>query len=155
MVTKGRVRISKDKAEFVRLLKMSDNPSAPFQTYADLLTFAATLGAKHNRRVPLAGVSLKNPDPVPIDQFITRGYGPVIGLLALTSTSNPQVLAMTDYADDQRVEMFEEYTNAGLEILQTELVGAVDYSDQVLLLLLKERQGQTVDEFDLTKFLQT
>ena len=57
--------------------------------------------------------------------------------------------------EDLRIQVFEEYANAGFEILQAELAGAVDYADQVLLVLLKERQGQPVDEFDLTKFLQT
>lgn len=150
---KGRVRFSKDKADIARSLKASENSSAPFQTYADILTFAAALGASRNRRSPLDGISLKNPDPVPIDQFFTRGYDSIISLLAITSTNDPKSLLPDESHENARIEIFEEYANAGLEILQTELTGVVDYAEHFLLILSRERAGASAGEFDLTRFL--
>ncbi len=93
---KGRVRVAKDKAEFIRSLKNSTNPNSPFQTYADIVTFAAVIGAKRKKREPLEGISLKEPDPIPQEQFFTRGYQPVINLLAITATTDPKSLASTE-----------------------------------------------------------
>ncbi|MFM6860609.1 MAG: DNA phosphorothioation-associated protein 4, partial [Dolichospermum sp.] len=55
----------------------------------------------------------------------------------------------------QRNGIFEEYANGGLEILQNELRGAVDYSERILLFLSYERANNPKEEkeFDLTKFL--
>jgi dnd system-associated protein 4 len=153
MVTKGRIRISKDKAELARALKASENISSPFQTYADIVTFVAALGAQRQKRIPLESVSLKNPDPIPLDQFFTRGYGMLISLLAIVGTNDPKVLAMTDQAEDLRIQIFEEYANAGFEILQTELLGVVDYTEQILLMLTRQRTQSEPEEFDLTRFL--
>ncbi|MFM6079052.1 MAG: DNA phosphorothioation-associated protein 4, partial [Dolichospermum sp.] len=57
--------------------------------------------------------------------------------------------------EKQRNGIFEEYANGGLEILQNELRGAVDYSERILLFLSYERANNPKEdeEFDLTKFL--
>jgi dnd system-associated protein 4 len=73
-----RVYIAEDKAELVRSLRSAENPTAPFQTYADVMTFAAVLGAKRGKKISLGKTSRKEPDPIPQDQFLARGYEPVI-----------------------------------------------------------------------------
>ncbi|MBD0395086.1 MAG: DNA phosphorothioation-associated protein 4, partial [Microcoleus sp. C1-bin4] len=40
----NKIRIAKDKAELVKSLTLSDNNTGPFQTYADAIAFAASLG---------------------------------------------------------------------------------------------------------------
>jgi dnd system-associated protein 4 len=76
-------------------------------------------------------------------------------LLSVTETKDIQVLGNDDIADEQRIHIFEEYANGGLEIIQNELRGAVDYSERLLLILIAERFKieQQEEEFDLSRFL--
>jgi dnd system-associated protein 4 len=41
----NRVRVAKDKADLVKALVSSDSMTGAFQTYADVIVFAAALGA--------------------------------------------------------------------------------------------------------------
>lgn len=138
-IIKGRVRVAREKAEFVRSLKASENPTAPFQTYSDIIAFAAALGAKRGRRIPLEQTSRKDPDPIPQEQFFNRGYETLFNLLTLTSTQNLKVLLSSENYEDLRIQLIEEYANAGLEILQHELTGVFDYAEHLLLMLQDDR----------------
>lgn len=151
---KGRIRVARDKAEFIRSLKNSETPSAPFQTYADIVTFAAVIGSKRKRREPLEKISMKDPDPIPQDQFFTRGYESIINLLALVSIKDPKVLSSTEEYENQRLRTFEEYANAGFRILRDELSGSEDYTKQILLVLMKARLDDKEDEADLNVFFE-
>ncbi|GAP99111.1 DNA phosphorothioation-associated protein 4 [Leptolyngbya sp. NIES-2104] len=151
---KGRVRVAKDKAEFVRSLKNSVTPNSPFQTYADIVTFAAVLGAKRKKREPLEKISLKEPDPIPQEQFFTRGYESVINLLAITATADPKTLASTEEYEDLRLRVFEEYANAGFRILKNELFGAENYTKQILLILSKTKLEQDNEDINFNMFFE-
>ena len=151
----NRIRISKDKSELVQSLVDFNGGIGPFQTYADVVTFAATLGAKYNKRVPLNIIS-KEPAPISLEIFVSRGYDTVIKLLAIAETNDPNILSIHDsQAEEKRVQIFEEYANGGLEQLQEDLKGIVDYSEHLLLLLNLERfpNNNSEEEFDLTRFL--
>lgn len=156
MVETGRIRVAKDKAELVKALTSADGATGPFQTYADVIVFAAALGAKHNKRVPLGEISKREPSPIPQEQFIVRGYDIIINLLAINETKDIKVLSLLEEKSyEKRNYIFEEYVNGGLEILQVEFRGAVDYSERLLLILSSERvkQEEHEEEFDLSKFL--
>ncbi len=156
MVETGRIRVAKDKAELVKALTSADGATGPFQTYADVIVFAAALGAKHNKRVPLGEISKREPSPIPQEQFIVRGYDTVINLLAINETKDIKILSLLEEKSyEKRNYIFEEYANGGLEILQVEFRGAVDYSERLLLILSSERvqQEEHEEEFDLSKFL--
>jgi dnd system-associated protein 4 len=131
----ARVQIEEDKAAFVRGLKASEDSEGLFQTYAEILTFAAFLGISRNRRVPLTKFSRKDPDAVPQDQFKAPQ---VINLVATYFTQDLQLLADDEESDFIRVRIFQEYANGGLEILQKELSGAVDYTERIMMLLKTE-----------------
>jgi dnd system-associated protein 4 len=156
MTETSRVRVAKDKAELVKSLTSSDDATGPFQTYADVIVFAAALGAKHSRRIPLGEVSKREPSPIGQEVFVSRGYDLVIKLLAITATQDLKILSYhEEKSENERLRIFEEYANGGLEILQKELRGTVDYSERILLILSAERydQEQQDEEFDLSKFL--
>ncbi|MBW4449974.1 MAG: DNA phosphorothioation-associated protein 4 [Spirirestis rafaelensis WJT71-NPBG6] len=156
MAETGRIRVAKDKAELVKALISADGAMGPFQTFADAIVFAAALGAKHNKRVPLGEISKREPSPIGQEVFVSRGYDLVIKLLAITGTKDIKIISSDEYEhENERLRVFEEYVNGGLEILQVEFRGAVDYSERVLLLLSIERDNQELkeDEFDLRKFL--
>ncbi|MBD2308134.1 DNA phosphorothioation-associated protein 4 [Chroococcidiopsis sp. FACHB-1243] len=156
MVETGRIRVAKDKAELVKALTAADGATGPFPTYADVIVFAAALGAKHKKRVPLGEVSKKEPAPIPQEQFLVRGYDAVINLIAVNETEELKILSLTEnHINENRNDIFEEYVNGGLEMLQIELRGAVDYTERLLLILISEvvRQKKEEEEFDLSKFL--
>ncbi len=151
----NRVRIAKDKAELVQAL-LDVNTTGCFSTYADIVAFAASVGAKYQKREALQDISTKEPAPISLDVFISRGYDWLIKLLAITTTNDPKILSLYDSeAEKQRIRIFEEYANAGLEILRNELKGAVDYTERILLIMSKIRfaEDSETEEFDLTRFL--
>jgi dnd system-associated protein 4 len=154
-----RIRVAKDKAELVKSLIASTDNNSPFQTYADVILFAAVLGSKQKQRLPLGEISKKEPGPISSEIFIAHGYDPVMKLIAITATENINVIA-PDRSDveQQRIHIFEEYANGGLEIIQQELRGAVDYTERILLMLSTPLEriadpNNITAEFDLRKFL--
>ncbi|KAF3887183.1 MULTISPECIES: DNA phosphorothioation-associated protein 4 [Nostocales] len=156
MAETGKVRVAKDKADLVKALTSADGATGPFQTYADAIAFAAALGAKHKRRVALGEISKREPAPIGQEIFVSRGYDLVIKLLGVTATQDINILSsQEDKFENERLRIFEEYANGGLEILQAEVRGTVDYLERILLLLSSERFEQEEDdeEFNLTKFL--
>lgn len=151
-----RVRVAKDKAELVQALVDFNGATGPFQTYADVLIFAAVLGAKRHRRVSLGAISTAEPAPISLEIFVSRGYDAIIKLLAIADTGDPNVLSAYHFnAEARRVQILEEYANGGLEELREELRGAVDYTERLLLILSSERfkEDSTGEEFDLSRFL--
>jgi dnd system-associated protein 4 len=151
----NRIRIAKDKAELVKSLVNTKETTGAFQTYADAIAFAASLGAKYNKRLPLAEIS-KEPSPISLEIFISRGYDWLIKLLATSETQDLKILSVDDRdAEEQRSLIFEEYANGGLEKLRDELRGAVDYTERLLLILNAERfpKRSSEEEFDLSRFL--
>jgi dnd system-associated protein 4 len=155
-MTDLRIRIAKDKAELVKSLILTTDNHSPFQTYADIILFAAVLGVKQQKRIPLKDISHTEPGPISSEVFISRGYDPVMKLIAIAETQNINIIAPNQPEfEQQRLNILEEYANGGLEILQQELRGAVNYTDRLLLLLswYKNRQIENPIEFDLSKFL--
>ena len=156
MAETGRIRVAKDKAELVQSLTSRNGATGPFHTFADVVGFAAALGAKRNKRVPLGEISKREPSPIGLEYFATTGHDWIIKLLAVTETKDIQVLSYNELdLDTQRNHIFEEFANGGLEILQNELRGAVDYTERLLLMLSSERfkEDKQEEEFDLSKFL--
>lgn len=143
-MSEHRIRVARDKAELVKSLIASAENNSPFQTYADVILFAAVLGAKQTQRIPLGEISKKEPGPISIEIFIARGYDPVMKLIAIAATENINIISpvggastVSNRADveQQRIQIFEEYANGGLELLDRELCGAVDYTERILLML--------------------
>ncbi|MEH2283000.1 MAG: DNA phosphorothioation-associated protein 4 [Nostoc sp.] len=156
MAETGRIRVAKDKAELVKDLTSSDGGTGPFNTFADVIVFAAALGAKHKRRVALGEISKREPSPIRIEYFASMGNDILIKLLAINETKDIKTLSINEEEyERQRNHIFEEYANGGLEILQNELRGSVDYAERILLFLSYERMNEEKqdEEFDLTKFL--
>ncbi|MFO0209898.1 MAG: DNA phosphorothioation-associated protein 4, partial [Pseudanabaena sp.] len=82
-----------------------------------------------------------------------RGYEPVINLIAIAHTKDPKSLALDEESGNIRVQIFEEYANGGLEVIQNTLQGSVDYTDAILLMLLAEKDQESLEDFDLSRFL--
>jgi len=151
-----RIRIDKDKVDILRkLVKSEESPTGPFSLNADVIAFAAALGANKSRRLPLEHPA-SDPAPIRQDIFERQGYDTVINLLAVCEEENPLVLANEDEMDNKRGKIFEEYANGGLQILKEELTGAVDYLETILLLISTQREEPAYGEeesFDLSKLI--
>lgn len=151
-----RIRVAKDKADLVKELTASADTTGPFQTYADAIAFAAALGGKRKKRSPLGAIAKKEPAPIGVEIFVSRGYDLVIKLLAIAETKDAKILSsFAETSEEERIHIFEEYANGGLEILRDELRGAVDYTERLVLILSAERfKKETPEEgFDLSRFL--
>ncbi len=151
-----RIKVAKDKAELVQKLLDTKGTTGAFQTYADVIAFAASLGAKYQKRVAFQEISKGEPAPINLEIFISRGYDSLIKLIAVVETQDIKILSTQDIeAEEQRILIFEEYANGGLEKLREDLRGAVDYTERLLLILSTERfkQEDTQEEFDLSRFL--
>ena len=158
MAETGRIRVAKDKAELVKSLTSADGGTGPFQTFADVIVFAAALGVKYKKRVPLGEISKREPAPIRLEYFATMGHDTLIKLLGITETQDIIILSPHEEEyEKQRNGIFEEYANGGLEILQNQLRGVVDYEIQFLLILRKAvdyQENNIEEEFDLSRFLK-
>lgn len=151
-----RIKVAKDKAELVQKLLDTRGTTGAFQTYADVIAFAASLGAKYQKSVELTEIAQAEPAPINLEVFISRGYDRLIKLIAVAHTQDIKILSTEDaIAQVQRVQIFEEYANGGLEKLGNELRGAVDYTERLVLILNAERFApqSNSEEFDLSRFL--
>lgn len=151
-----RIKVAKNKAELVQKLLDSTGTTGAFQTYADVIAFAASLGAKYRKRIPFQEISKSEPAPIHLEVFFSRGYDSLIKLIATVETQDIKILSTQDTAaEEERVLIFEEYANGGLEKLQEDLRGAVDYTERLLLILSTERfqEQNTGEELNLSRFL--
>lgn len=155
-MSNNKIRVAKDKAALVQALMNANEKTSPFQTYVEVMVFAAALGVQRKKRSPLIEISKREPGPIEQEYFATKGYDVLIKLLAIAEIKNIDILSLNNEEyDDKRTQIFEEYANGGLEILQEELRGVVDYSDHLLLFLSFERSNREASEgeFNLTRFL--
>ncbi|MGD1921670.1 MAG: DNA phosphorothioation-associated protein 4 [Pleurocapsa sp.] len=128
-----RIKVAKDKAELVQKLLDTKGSTGAFQTYADIVAFAASLGAKYQKKVPLTEISQSEPAPISLEVFISRGYDYLIKLIAIADTQDIKILSTEGgISEINRVQIFEEYANGGLEKLGNELRGAVDYTERLV-----------------------
>lgn len=143
-----RIKVAKDKAKLVKALRAGEDSTGLFQTYVDVMVFAAALGARRRKYIPVSEASKKDPDPIPQEHFVSKGHDQTINFLAVTHTKDPKILGNDEELERKRIEIFESYANGGFEILQNLLQGTNDHSKQVLLLLISEKnENDSKDDF--------
>lgn len=147
-----RIRISKEVADLVDSLSVSDDGVAPFELKVDVLAFAAALGASKGIHEPFSDPTK---EPIRQDVFDRRGYDTMMNLLAVYREEDPKVLASSDEMEDKRATIFEEYANGGLRIIREKIKGARNFQDALLLMVQEERERDSDgdDDFDLTEFV--
>jgi len=145
-----RIKVAKDKAKLVKALRAGEGSTGPFQTYADVVTFAAAFGFSKKNRVPFEQASRRDPDPIPGDQFKNRG---LMDLIAITETQNPNILSSDDEQIQEKARIFEEYANGGFELLESYLGGVSDISMQILLLVKSFDKIFDTEDIDILSFL--
>ena len=132
-----RIQRANDKEEIIKSL-MSDNVGV-FKEIWKLLLFAAQVGMRNGKRLELKAVDAGKG----IDQS-TFGNCPawpgVLYLMTLAETQKSDCLSGTAEADDDRVSIFQEYVNGGLEILRDFFAGRPLDLDGLLAFIETQRE---------------
>jgi dnd system-associated protein 4 len=124
-----RVRRPRDKDALLQQLTQE----GPFADYRDALTFAAALGWYEQRRVPFEASS----EPIRWDTMINRrGTEALVNMLAAADDGDPEILGDDRFED--RLRVFEEYANGGLEFLAVALSSAPRSARDIILDLVQK-----------------
>lgn len=131
-----RVRRPADKQELLNRLT-SREENGPFASYKDALVFAAALGYADSEREPFDRSS------EPIDWSIFSGFGDeaLVNMLAIAEDEELELLSAERF--DERVRWFEEYANAGLDILEKKLSSSTQEPLDVVLQLVQVNRDRT------------
>ncbi|WP_435059400.1 DNA phosphorothioation-associated protein 4 [Streptomyces sp. bgisy060] len=114
MAAEDRFRRPADHEQLINDLQAKDGP---FRAMVDALMFAAALGRRKGKREPF-----KNPgEPIRLALMDGRQYGDVLidMIAAVEVKDDPKILADDRLAE--RVRIFEEYANGGLNYIQGEI----------------------------------
>ena len=145
-----RIKVAKDKAKLVKALRAGDGSTGPFQTFYEVIAFAAALGIQKGKYVPFEEKDASREiDPIRQEQFASKGYDRIIDLISLIHERNPKSLTDSTEYEAKRISMFEAYANGGLEILEDFVRGSNNISNQLLLLITSARQQSSTEEDDL------
>ena len=119
-----------------------------FDTYKDLLLFAAALGIHHDKKINLSKSS--NVEPVKISVFRGEFDLDFINLITLHYSSNPLLLDSTH--QDDRYRLFEEYANGGLEMIFNLVYNKTgDWEDHCIDLIVSINKQTSNPLDDITK----
>ncbi|MYA48225.1 MAG: DNA phosphorothioation-associated protein 4 [Candidatus Dadabacteria bacterium] len=132
----NRSRIHEDLVQKLAVQKLNGAQRSLFPTIRELLCFAAILGYSENRRIPLdkdEGV-----EDISYQQFERGDAEDLVYLIALAEEKDPEILR--DGNEGSCAEIFEEYANGGLQVIQEALVrGGGEYPDRDIMEMLKEK----------------
>ncbi|NJN24386.1 MAG: DNA phosphorothioation-associated protein 4 [Acaryochloridaceae cyanobacterium RL_2_7] len=145
-----RIKVAKDKAKLVKALRAGDGATGPFQTFYEVIAFAAALGIRKGKFVPFEEKDASREiDPIRQEQFASKGYDRIIDLISLIHERNPKSLTDSTEYEVRRIAMFEAYANGGLEILEDVVRGSGNISNQILLLITSVKIQSPAEDNDL------
>ncbi|MFX4211991.1 DNA phosphorothioation-associated protein 4 [Aliarcobacter butzleri] len=154
---KDRVYASADKRWlFEKLVKSSDNKDGIFENNKDLIITASVIAYKSKQSSKLE--LKKDRIEIPLSVFRnTDGNIELIDIIALDKTKDVNIL---NWKDDeivsQKLEIFEEYANKGLEILDQKLFqNNTDKYENLLQLISSELNNKetTTKKADLNSLI--
>jgi dnd system-associated protein 4 len=140
-------RINYDKCHegLLNELVRSEKSTGPFETKAKCLTYAASFGASFGAekgRKPLQGTKMD----LRYDAFSSRDFEDFLGSLAVFATKDVKFLENNEETATDRVRIFEEFANCGLERLSKELKGEANKTDGIALLISKSYSEQVEED---------
>ena len=89
-----------------------------FPTFRDILLFAAAVGYRNERRVPFTSAS---GDPIRYETLTTPAFSEALVNMIAANVLNDDPEIMDAVRIEERVKIFEEYANGGLEYLQEQV----------------------------------
>ncbi|OCB14088.1 hypothetical protein A5717_11235 [Mycolicibacterium porcinum] len=129
----GEVRARRPQQHEALMQEMQNE--AKFPTYRDILLFAAAVGFHQQRRVSLTASS---GDPIRYEVLTTPGFSDtLINMIAANVVSDdPEIMDGTRL--EERVKIFEEFANGGLEYIQEQINVRRQPVDLVVINLVTE-----------------
>ncbi|WP_380277451.1 DNA phosphorothioation-associated protein 4 [Kitasatospora purpeofusca] len=104
-------------AEHEQLLTLLTGKDGPFRANYEALLFAAALGRHKERREPFE----KSSEPIRYALVENRSYGDVLIDLLAAAEVPDDATVLSDERLAERLQIFEEYANGGLNFLQGEV----------------------------------
>jgi dnd system-associated protein 4 len=89
-----------------------------FPTYRDILLFAGAVGYRQQRRVAFSNAS---GDPIRYETMTVPSFSDTLLNMIAANVVNDDPEIMDDLRLEERVKIFEEYANGGLEYLQEQV----------------------------------
>jgi dnd system-associated protein 4 len=110
------IRIRRPPQHEVLLTEMRDEGG--FATFRDALLFAAAVGACYKRKAPFSGAA---GDPIRYETLTAPTFSEaLVNMIAANEVNrDPEIMDSTRL--DERVRIFEAYTNGGLEYIQEQV----------------------------------
>jgi dnd system-associated protein 4 len=107
-----------------------------FPTYRDILLFCAAVGAYIKRRVPFSATG----EPIRYETLTEPNFAAtLVNMIAATAaefTDDPEIMDSTRLAE--RLRVFEEYVNGGLEYIQEQVNSRHEPANVVIISLVTE-----------------
>lgn len=142
----------KRPAAHEQLINDLQGKDGPFRAMVDVMMFAAALGRRMGKREPFE----KAGEPIRLQVMEGRLYGDVlIDMIAAAEVKDdPKILA--DERQSERLEMFEEYANGGLNHIQGEInsSGSHDLVAIVSSLVMDALTAPDERESDVSELMQ-
>ena len=128
----GDVRVRRPHQHEALLIELRDD--AAFATFRDILLFAAAVGAHVKRRVPFTSSG----EPIRYETLKEPAFSEtLINMIAASEIAgDPEILDSTRASE--RVRIFEEYANGGLEYIQEQVNVRHEPANLVVVSLVTE-----------------
>jgi dnd system-associated protein 4 len=141
-----RIQRAGDKEAIIELLT-SDSVGA-FREIWRLLFFAAMVGFKNGKREPLT--STQTGEGIRQDSFANNPvWLGTVYLLGLVETGGTDVLRASEDSEDERIKIFEEYANGGLQILKETFETSNGNLDTLLTFIQSQTESSAAKTPDL------
>ena len=110
-----------------------------FPTFKDAMVFASAVGFKRKNRKPFQ----KSSEPIDLDVFRGDFDRTIMNIIAIEESDDPRMIAPS--SEDDRIRIFEEYANGGLDILKREIWDdKQDWREGLLALVQREEEQHTI-----------
>jgi len=108
----GSVRVDEKHLNMLKDMTQNDKGLKIFESYKDLVVFAAVLGYNHGIKEK---INKQMGDPIKMHIFSGEYDLSIINCIALAETGDPMFLG--EKKEDDKINIFEEYANAGLNLI--------------------------------------
>ena len=127
----GDIRVRRPQQHEALMLELRQE--AAFATYRDALLFAAAVGAYIQRRVPFTSSG----EPIRYETLKEPMFSEtLINMIAANEVDDPEIMDST--RANERVQIFEEYANGGLEHIQEQVNVRHEPANLVVISLVTE-----------------